>query len=79
MPGRDPLTELVRLWVTKADNDLTMGVQGLKLGKACPTDAVGFHAQQCVEKYLRAYPVNLQNGPFAALRINRPGVFRIGS
>jgi hypothetical protein len=28
--------------------------QILKLGKDAPTDTVGFHAQQCVEKYLKA-------------------------
>jgi len=29
----------------------------LKLGEDCSTDTGGFHAQQCVEKYLKAYLV----------------------
>jgi len=52
MPGR----ELVVLeWVQKAENDLKTAVHTLKLGRECPTDTVCFHAQQCVEKYLKAY------------------------
>ncbi len=38
----------------KAENDLINASFTLKLGKACPTDTVCFHAQQCVEKYLKA-------------------------
>jgi HEPN domain-containing protein len=32
----------------------------LKLGKECPTDTVCFHAQQCVEKYHKAFLVVLE-------------------
>ncbi len=49
--------EVVRIvhgWVRKADNDLTNAAHALKLGRVCPTDTVCFHAQQCVEKYLKA-------------------------
>jgi HEPN domain-containing protein len=42
-------------WATKGDNDLKNAVHTLKLGKECPTDTVCFHAQQCVEKYLKAF------------------------
>ena len=45
---------IVAGWVQKAENDLTNAAHALKLGKACPTDTVCFHAQQCVEKYLKA-------------------------
>lgn len=38
----------------QAENDLKNAAHTLKLAKACPTDTVGFHAQQCVEKYLKA-------------------------
>ena len=48
---------VVREWVAKADNDLKTAVHTLKLGEECPTDTVCFHAQQCVEKYLKAYLV----------------------
>jgi len=55
MPAPNPVIALVREWVAKADNDLTNAVHTLTLGVDCPTDTVCFHAQQCVEKYLKAY------------------------
>ncbi len=45
---------LVREWIVKADNELTAAGLILKRGKGAPTDTVCFHAQQCVEKYLKA-------------------------
>jgi HEPN domain-containing protein len=41
-------------WLAKADNDLTNAAHTLKLGDTCPTDTVCYHAQQRVEKYLKA-------------------------
>lgn len=46
--------EVLRQWVQKAENDLTNAAHALKLGKHCPADTICFHAQQCVEKYLKA-------------------------
>ena len=40
--------------MAKADNDLTAAIQILKLGRAAPTETVCFHAEQCVEKHLKA-------------------------
>lgn len=54
MPGSDEVLDVVREWVTKADNDLLTAAHTIKLGKECPTDTVCYHAQQCVEKYLKA-------------------------
>ncbi len=54
MPADDPVSRVIRGWVEKAENDLKNSAHALKLGRACPTDTVGFHAQQCVEKYLKA-------------------------
>lgn len=54
MPADDRAVAVVRGWVQKAENDLKNAAHALKLGNACPTDTVGFHAQQCVEKYLKA-------------------------
>ena len=48
------LVRLVRAWVEKAEQDLTTATHMLKLGDDCPFDTVCFHAQQCVEKYLKA-------------------------
>ncbi|MBX7256141.1 MAG: HEPN domain-containing protein [Candidatus Hydrogenedentes bacterium] len=57
MPGSELHLAVVREWVQKAENDLTTAVHTLKLREDCPTDAVCFHAQQCVEKYLKAFLV----------------------
>jgi HEPN domain-containing protein len=54
MPGPNPLIAEVREWVVKAEHDLTNAAHTLTLGKDCPTDTVCFHAQQCVEKYIKA-------------------------
>jgi len=50
----DEAVSVVRQWVQKAENDLKTAVHTLKLGAKCPTDTVCFHAQQCVEKYVKA-------------------------
>src|SRR4051812_44239364 len=54
MPAPDALITLIREWLAKADNDLITAVHTLKLGADCPTETVCFHAQQCVEKYIKA-------------------------
>ena len=59
MPGRDPshsgeTLATIRAWVQKAENDLKTADLTLKAGRAAPTDTICFHAQQCVEKYLKA-------------------------
>ncbi len=46
---------LVRLWIEKAENDLRNAVHTLTMGQDCPFDTVCFHAQQCVEKYIKAF------------------------
>ncbi len=40
-------------WIAKADNDLRSAEYLLKM-EDCPTDTTCFHAQQCVEKCLKA-------------------------
>src|SRR5690349_19328998 len=54
MPALDPLIALLRKWLRKADHDLTIAAHALTPGEACPADSVCFHAQQCVEKYIKA-------------------------
>lgn len=46
--------QIVHQWVVKADNDLKNASHSLKLGVTGPLDTVCFHAQQCVDKYLKA-------------------------
>ncbi len=54
MPAPNSVVALVLKWVVKAEHDLTTAAHTLTLGKDCPTDTVCFHAQQCVEKYIKA-------------------------
>ena len=54
MLDHDRVLQVVREWVIKAENDLKNAAHTLKLGDDCPTDTVCFHAQQCVEKYMKA-------------------------
>jgi len=49
---------IAREWIIKAENDLKTASHTLKMTRGCPTDAVCFHAQQCVEKYLKAFLVS---------------------
>jgi HEPN domain-containing protein len=52
--ARAEVLVVVREWIAKAESDLITAAHTLKLGARCPTDSVCFHAQQCVEKYLKA-------------------------
>lgn len=54
MPADPELLRVVGEWVVKAENDLKTAAFTLKLQADCPTDTVCLHAQQCVEKYLKA-------------------------
>jgi HEPN domain-containing protein len=60
MPETDKNAIVAREWMAKADNDLKTAAHTLKLKDKCPTDTVCFHAQQCVEKYLKAFLVMLE-------------------
>jgi HEPN domain-containing protein len=54
MPVVKPTQVVAREWVLKAEGDLKAAAHLLQLGIDAPTEAVCFHAQQCVEKYLKA-------------------------
>ena len=54
MPAPNPVIAVVREWLVKADHDLLTAAHTLTLGADCPTDTVSFHAQQCVEKHIKA-------------------------
>ncbi len=47
--------EIVKGWVKKAEHDLRIALNALETMKEPPLDTICFHAQQCVEKYLKAY------------------------
>ena len=48
------MTPLTREWVTKAEGDYATAARELRARKSPNFDAACFHAQQCVEKYLKA-------------------------
>jgi HEPN domain-containing protein len=54
MPDPENVRAVVREWVEKAENDIETAALVLRAGSRCPVDTVCFHAQQCVEKYLKA-------------------------
>jgi HEPN domain-containing protein len=48
----------VRKWLSYADEDLLFAQHGLKLTTSVPYRLIAYHAQQCVEKCLKAYLVH---------------------
>jgi len=54
MNERIDLNAVVRAWIEKAEADHRTVRLLMASGKDCPADIVCFHAQQCVEKYLKA-------------------------
>lgn len=54
MTDPEHVVRVIQEWLFKADNDLVNATHTLTLGLDCPTETVCFHAQQCVEKYLKA-------------------------
>jgi HEPN domain-containing protein len=63
MSERTEVAELVRQWLEKAANDLITAEHTLELAEGCPYDSVCFHAQQCVEKCLKA-ALTCEQAPF---------------
>ncbi len=54
MPSPEQLAIVAKEWLLKAEEDLQAATQLMRAGKECPTATIGFHAQQCVEKYLKS-------------------------
>jgi HEPN domain-containing protein len=50
----DPVRELASEWLTRAEHDLRVARYLLTMPDP-PPESVGFHAQQCAEKALKAY------------------------
>ncbi len=57
MSEANEILAIARDWVQKGENDLKNATHALGMRKDCPTDTVCFHAQRCVEKYLKAFLV----------------------
>jgi HEPN domain-containing protein len=54
---RIELVKKARKWVYYAEEDLRLAKHGLKISSSCPYRLIAYHAQQCAEKYLKAYLV----------------------
>ena len=55
MPAHDPaVIRVAQGWIKKAESDFSNATNEVKRGKKSPSDTVCFHAQQTVEKYLKA-------------------------
>ena len=58
MSNPDPeVLKKVKQWLVYGDEDLRYAKHGLSLSEDCPYRLVAYHAQQCVEKHLKAYLV----------------------
>ena len=55
MVESDSSVAVAREWIAKAENDLKTAEMALKAATGCPTDTTCFHAQQCIEKYIKAF------------------------
>ena len=49
--------DLTKLWIRKAENDLINAKHSINIKPKPPLDTICFHAQQCAEKYLKAFLV----------------------
>ena len=58
MPRPDEVLKVIRQWIERAEEDLRNAEYTLTLREDCPFGTVCFHAEQCVEKYLKALLVS---------------------
>ncbi|MBL7129503.1 MAG: HEPN domain-containing protein [Ignavibacteria bacterium] len=57
------MNEIINEWIRKAEGDFNSAVREYRARKLPNYDAAGFHAQQCIEKYLKAI-LQMYNIPF---------------
>lgn len=56
-PQRDELAAKALEWISFADDDLRVAQHTFSITPKCPVRLAAYHAQQCAEKYLKAYLV----------------------
>ena len=62
------MNEIVREWIKKAEGDYNTALREYRVRKNPNYDAAGFHAQQSIEKYLKAI-LQMHNIPFGKIEI----------
>lgn len=55
--SRSEIIRKTKEWIAHADEDIRLAKHALKLKSSCPYKLIAYHAQQCAEKYLKAYLV----------------------
>ncbi|MCL4457770.1 MAG: HEPN domain-containing protein [Nitrospirae bacterium] len=55
MSKPEKINKIVKQWLEYAEEDLRLAKHALKLSSSCPYKLIAFHAQQCAEKYLKAF------------------------
>ena len=56
-PPNKEIFRKAKQWMTYGDEDLRLARHALTLLSGCPYRLIAYHAQQCAEKYLKAYLV----------------------
>lgn len=56
-PPNTDIFPKVKQWIDYEDEDLRLARHALTLSSGCPYRLIAYHAQQCTEKYLKAYLV----------------------
>ena len=54
---KNTLNKKVLQWIENADSDLEVAKHSFSIKSCIPYKLIAFHAQQCVEKYLKAFLV----------------------
>ncbi|OGQ57508.1 MAG: hypothetical protein A3J24_06875 [Deltaproteobacteria bacterium RIFCSPLOWO2_02_FULL_53_8] len=57
MSASSEKSRIIKQWIEYAEEDLHLARHGLKIKSSCPYKLIAFHAQQCAEKYLKAFLV----------------------
>jgi HEPN domain-containing protein len=55
--NQSEVTKKVGQWLDYAEEDFRLAQYALTLSSGCPYRLIAYHAQQCAEKYLKAYLV----------------------
>ncbi len=57
MSSTKETTKIISQWVEHAEQDMQIAKHAFKLKSSAPYKLIAYHAQQCAEKYLKAYLV----------------------